>query len=157
MRDGGVSLWAHKQLKKMIKTPLLQGEHVHLVEAHTDMAIAEATDFWRADSDYDGGITGVMKIAHAAEGFGMDVELHISSPPHRHCMSAIRNSNFNEMGLVHPKIVETGPSLYRSDYADQIDSIDKDGNVSVPQGPGLGVEYDWKGLEQYRLDTVVIE
>ena len=157
MRDGGVSFWAHKQLKKMIKTPLLQGEHLHLVEAHTDMAIAEATDFWRADVEYDGGITGVMKIAHAAEGFGMDLELHISNPPHRHCMAAIRNSNFNEMGLVHPKIVESGPRLYKSDYADQIDSIDKDGNVSVPEGPGLGVEYDWKGLEQYRLDTVVIE
>ena len=25
----------------MIKTPLLQGEHVHLVEAHADMAAAE--------------------------------------------------------------------------------------------------------------------
>ena len=156
MRDGGVSLYAHKQLKKMIKTPLLQGEHVHMVEAHTDMAIAEATDFWRADVDYDGGITGVMKIAHAAEGFGMDLELHISSPPHRHCMSAMRNSNFNEMGLLHPKIVESGPSIYASDYADQIDSIDKDGNVGIPERPGLGVEYDWEGLEKYRIDTEVI-
>ena len=72
-------------------------------------------------------------------------------------MAAIRNSNFNEMGLVHPKIVETGPSLYKSDYADQIDSIDRNGNISVPEGPGLGIEYDWKGLEQYRVDTVVIE
>lgn len=157
MRDGGVSLYAHKQLKKMIKTPLLQGEHIHMVEAHTDMAIAEATDFWRADVDYDGGITGVMKIAHAAEGFGMDVELHISSPPHRHCMAAMRNSNFNEMGLLHPKIVESGPRIYKSDYADQIDSIDKDGDVSVPEGTGLGVEYDWAGIEKYRLDTAVVE
>ena len=104
LRDSGVSQYAHKQLKKMIKTPLLQGEHLHLVEAHTDMAIAEATDFWRADPEYDGGITGVMKVAHAAEGFGMDLELHIAGPAQRHCMAAMRNSNFYEMGLVHPKL-----------------------------------------------------
>ena len=98
MRDGGVSLHAHRKLRSMIKTPLLQGEHVHLVEAHADMAAADATDFWRADPEYDGGITGVMKIAHAAEGYGMDVELHIAGPAQRHCMAAMRNSNFYEMG-----------------------------------------------------------
>ena len=80
LRDGGVSFYAHKKLKQALKTPLLQGEHLHLVETHTDMAIAEATDFWRADPEYDGGITGTMKIAHAAEGFGMDLELHIAGP-----------------------------------------------------------------------------
>ena len=48
------------------------------------MAAAEATDFWRADPEYDGGITGVMKIAHSAEGNGMDVELHIAGPAQRH-------------------------------------------------------------------------
>ena len=89
---------------KSLKTPLLQGEHVHMVEGHTDMAVAEATDYWRADPEYDGGITGVMKIAHAAEGFGMDVELHIAGPAQRHCMAAMRNSNFYEIGLVHPKL-----------------------------------------------------
>ena len=49
MNDGGVSLQAHKRLRQSLKTPLLQGEHVHMVEGHTDMAVAEATDFWRAD------------------------------------------------------------------------------------------------------------
>ena len=76
LKDGGVSLSAYRRLRQALKTPLLQGEHLHLVEAHADMAIADATDFWRADPNYDGGITGVMKIAHAAEGLGMDVELH---------------------------------------------------------------------------------
>ena len=158
MRDGGVSLYAHKQLKKALKTPMLQGEHVHLVEAHTDMAIAEATDFWRADPEYDGGITGVMKIAHAAEGFGMDVELHGADPARRHCMAAMRNSNFYELGLVHPKLpLASGPPIYKSDYADRLDSIDENGCVDVPQGPGLGVEYDWEGVEKNSIGELVIE
>ena len=159
MRDGGVSLFAHKQLKKMLKTPLLQGEHVHLVEAHVDMAIAGATDFWRADPEYDGGITGVMKIAHAAEGFGMDVELHIAGPAQRHCMAAMRNSNFYEMGLVHPKLSENiaCPPVYKCGYVDQLDSIDSEGFVTVPEGPGLGVEYDWDAVAKYKVTELIVD
>lgn len=158
MRDGGVSLYAHRQLRSMLKTPLLQGEHVHLVEAHADMAAANATDFWRADPEYDGGITGVMKIAHAAEGYGMDVELHIAGPAQRHCMAAMRNSNFYEMGLVHPKLTNIAcPPVYADGYADQLDSIDASGCVGVPQGPGLGVTYDWQGVEKYLVTDRMIE
>lgn len=152
LKDGGVSLFAHRKLKQLIKTPLLQGEHVHLVEAHMDMSLADATDFIRADPEYDGGITGVMKIAHAAEGIGMDVELHIAGPAQRQCMAAMRNSNYYEMGLVHPRIGNMMPPVYLNGYADELDSIDKDGCVGVPEGPGLGVEYDWEFIMAHRVD-----
>lgn len=154
LKDGGVSLFAHRKLKQLIKTPLLQGEHVHLVEAHMDMSLADATDFIRADPEYDGGITGVMKIAHAAEGIGIDVELHIAGPAQRQCMAAMRNSNYYEMGLVHPRIGNMMPPVYLNGYADELDSIDKDGCVGVPEGPGLGVEYDWEFIMAHRVDGV---
>jgi L-alanine-DL-glutamate epimerase-like enolase superfamily enzyme len=158
LKDGGVSHYAHRQLRQALKTPLLQGEHVHLVEAHTDLALAEATDFARADPEYDGGITGVMKIAHAAEGFGLDVELHIAGPAQRHCMAAIRNSNFYELGLVHPKLPNIAcPPVYKNGYSDELDSIDADGCVDVPQGPGLGVVYDWSAMEEFRTEEYLIE
>ncbi|MDP6511814.1 MAG: enolase C-terminal domain-like protein [SAR202 cluster bacterium] len=158
MKDGGVSLYAHRQLRQAIKTPLLQGEHIHLVEAHADMALAEATDLGRADPEYDGGITGVMKVAHSAEGFGMDVELHIAGPAQRHCMAAMRNSNFYEMGLVHPKLPNiASPPVYADGYADELDSIDENGCVDVPQGPGLGVVYDWSGIDKHKVDELIID
>ncbi len=155
LKDGGVSLFAHRKLKQIIKTPLLQGEHVHLAESHMDMSLADATDFVRADPDYDGGITGVMKIAHAAEGIGMDVELHIAGPAQRHCMAAMRNSNYYEMGLVHPKIKNMMPPVYTDGYRDELDSIDANGCVDVPEGPGLGVEYDWDFILANRIDGAV--
>jgi L-alanine-DL-glutamate epimerase-like enolase superfamily enzyme len=102
-RDGGVSAHAHRKLRQLIKTPLLQLEHVRGLESHVDFIEAEATDFVCGDPDYDGGITGVMKIAHAAEGFGLDVELHVTGPDRRHLMAAMRNTNYYEMGLLHPK------------------------------------------------------
>ena len=102
-KDGGISAFAHRKLRQLIKTPLLMGEHVRALEPHVDLIVADATDFVRADVDYDGGITGLMKLAHAAEGFGLDCEIHAPGPAQRHCMAALRNTNYYELGLVHPK------------------------------------------------------
>ena len=156
-KDGGVSSFAHRKLRQLIKTPLLLGEHVRSLELHVDQIIAEGTDFVRADADYDGGITGVMKIAHAAEGFGLDCEIHAPGPAHRHCMAALRNTNYYELGLVHPKIRRKDPPIYKGDYSDELDAIDARGEVPVPQGPGLGVEIDWQFIESHAVDSVVYE
>jgi L-alanine-DL-glutamate epimerase-like enolase superfamily enzyme len=149
-RDTGVSTTAHKILRERLKTPLLQTEHVRGLEEHVNFIVAGSTDFVRADVEYDGGITGAMKIAHAAEGFGLDVELHGPLPAHRHAMSAIRNSNFYEMSLVHPSTKEIGRcmQIYACDYRDGLDAIEPDGCVLVPTGPGFGIEYDWNFLRR---------
>ena len=103
-KDGGTSAFGHRKLRQLIKTPILIGEHIRGHELHVDNIVADGTDFVRADADYDCGITGLMKIAHSAEGFGLDVEIHAPGPAHRHCMAAIRNTNYYELGLVHPKL-----------------------------------------------------
>ena len=93
---------------------------------------------------YD-GITGVMKLAHACEALGIDIEFHGPGPAQRQCMAAIRNTNYYEMGLVHPKTSASHVSrLYKGDYRDTLDAIDRNGHVPIPQEPGLGVEIDWE-------------
>ena len=144
--DGGISQFGHRRLRDLISTPLLQTEHVRSLQPHVDFALADATDFLRGDPDYE-GITGVMKIAHAAEGLGIDVELHGAGPAQRHCMAAIRNTNYYEMALVHPKGPATYYPFYR-DYRDGLDAIDKAGCVYPPTGPGLGAELDWEFIER---------
>ena len=52
-RDSGVSAFAHKRLREMIKTPLLQTEHIRGVEPKADFLIAGGTDFLRMDPEYD--------------------------------------------------------------------------------------------------------
>ena len=76
-RDGGISQFAHRKLRQLISTPLLQTEHVRSLEPHIDFVVADATDYVRGDVGYD-GITGVMKLAHAAESLGIDIEFHVS-------------------------------------------------------------------------------
>lgn len=149
-RDAGTSAFAHKKLREMIKTPLLQTEHVRGIEPKADFLIAGGTDFLRSDPEYDMGITGAMKIAHLAEAFGVDCEIHACGPAHRAVMSAMRNSNFYEVALVGPDCPNAVPPVYACGYTDQLDCIDENGHVSVPDGPGLGVTYDWDFIAAHR-------
>lgn len=142
--DGGVSQHAHRRLRERIRTPLLITELLRGVEQKADFIVAGATDFVRADPELDLGISGAMRIARVAEAFGMDVELHGAGPAQRHCMAAARNSNYYELSLVHPKLGNPSiPPIYADDYSDQLEAIDADGTVPAPEGPGLGVTYDW--------------
>ncbi len=153
-KDGGVSFFAHRKLRQMIRTPILMGEHVRGFEPKIDMVVADATDYVRVDPTYDMGITGALKIAHAAEGFGLDAEVHAPGPPHRHLMASIRNTNYYELGLVHPNTTHTAPPIY-TDYSDGLDAVDEYGHVPVPDGPGLGATINWDWVEAHRVGTEV--
>jgi L-alanine-DL-glutamate epimerase-like enolase superfamily enzyme len=148
--DGGISQFGHRRLRQLIKTPLLQTEHVRSLQPHVDFAVADATDFMRGDIGYD-GITGVMKLAHAAEGLGIDIEIHGAGPAERHCMSSIRNTNYYEMGLLHPKAPSSNIPVYQN-YQDGLDAVDEKGCVYPPDGIGLGVDLDWDFIMRNRVD-----
>jgi L-alanine-DL-glutamate epimerase-like enolase superfamily enzyme len=155
-RDGGYSRHAHRKLRQLPSTPLLMGEHVRGLEAKADTITAEATDYVRANPTLDMGITGVMKVAHLAESFGLDCEMHGAGPAHRHCMSALRNTNFYELALCAPKIGNPKPPIYTCGYSDEPEDVGKDGCFVVPTGPGLGVSYDWDFIKRHEVDAVVI-
>ena len=61
-----------------------------------------ATDFLRGDVVIKGGITGLMKIAHLAEAFGMNCEVHdsynaLNNVAAWHVMMAIDNCDWLEV------------------------------------------------------------
>lgn len=156
-RDAGISQNAHRTLREKLDTPILQTEHVRGLESHADFVQANGTDFVRADPEYDAGITGAMKIARMAEAFGVDVEFHAPGPAQRHCIAATRNANYYELALVHPEVQNTQPPVYKGEYSDLLEDIE-DGTVSVPDGAGLGVEYDWEYIEENKTgDTHIYE
>jgi L-alanine-DL-glutamate epimerase-like enolase superfamily enzyme len=156
-RDGGISQFSHRKLRQLIKTPLLMTEHIRSLEPHIDFAIADATDFVRGDIGYE-GITGVVKLAHACEALGIDIEFHGPGPAQRQCMAAIRNTNYYEMGLIHPKAPASHPPhLYQEDYQDTLGAIDSRGHVPIPQGPGLGVSINWDWVNRQRTNLVIYE
>lgn len=146
-RDAAVSAYGHQRLREKLRTPLLISEHVRGLEQKASFLINGGCDMIHADPEYDMGITGVMKIAHFCEGLGLDLQLHACGPAHRLCMSAMRNTHMYEMALMGPGMRNIVAPVYTCGYSDQPADLPADGCVPVPDGPGLGVSYDWDFIE----------
>ena len=156
-KDGGVSIHGNKTLSQNLSTPILIGEHIRNFETSVDLITNGASFFSRADPDYDGGITGSHKLVVASEGLGIDCEIHSCGPAMRQLMGASRNSNFYEVNLLHPNCSNPWSlPIYLNNYSDEINCIDKSGNVKVPNFPGLGIEYDWDYVEKNKFHKLVI-
>ena len=84
-------------------------------------------------------------------------KIYGGGPAHRHCIAAIRNTNYYEFGLLNPKVKRTKPPVYPPEFTDELENIDENGRVPVPQSPGLGVEMDWDYIRAHQVDTVVYE
>jgi len=156
--DGGISAHGNRRLKDFVQTPILITEFVRNPETAMDVLLAGATDFARADPDYDGGLTGCWKLAQAAEAVGMDTEVHACGPAMRHLMAACPKSNYYEVNLLHPVIGNAWSlPVYTCGYSDEIDCVAADGTVPVPQGAGLGIGYDWDYITAKTVDRVVVD
>lgn len=157
-RDTGVSQHGHSRLRERLETPLLQGEYFRgAPQTHADFMVNEATDFIRVDTDWHGGITGAMKVARTAESLGVDVEYHGSSPATQQCIAATRNTNYHQVGPHHPQLDWADEMIYEGDYSHALDSIDDDGMSEVPEGPGLGIEYDWDFIESNAVRRTIYD
>jgi L-alanine-DL-glutamate epimerase-like enolase superfamily enzyme len=141
----------YRKLCSALKIPVMATEYAPGgFEALHQWLSSEATDILRADVTVKGGITPVMKIAHLAEGFRMNCELHhggnaLANVANLHVAGAIANCDYYEViindesrnfGLLDPP------------------GIDADGNVRVPEKPGLGVEIDFGLLDHHTIQML---
>lgn len=154
-RDTGGATEGHKRLRERLRTPMLVGEHVRGVEAKAAFLLAGGGDLLHVDPEYDLGITGAMKIANFSQALGLDVQYHACGPAHRAVMAATPNTHFYEMALVGPEMPNIVPPVYTDGYSDQPEDLGQDGCVPVPDGPGLGVAYDWEFIQRNKTDQLV--
>lgn len=109
--------------------------------------IAErAVDAVRADVSWTGGITGTLKTARMAEGFGLNCEIHTAiyhplEMANLHVCAATRNCGWFELlapvdafafGLTEPLPLANGMAR-------------------LPEGPGLGRALDWDLIDAETL------
>ena len=156
-KDSSVSPLGHQRLREKLQTPLLVSEHVRGLEQKAAFLLAGGCDMIHADPEYDMGITGVMKIAHFCEALGLDVQIHAVGPAHRLCMSAIRNTHLYEMALIGPGMPNIVAPVYSCGYSDQPGDLPTDGCLPVPDGPGLGVAYDWDYIDAHKTQVMVFD
>jgi L-alanine-DL-glutamate epimerase-like enolase superfamily enzyme len=132
---------AYQKLCATLDIPVAAAEWVfggpHAVATRLAMG---AADIVRGDAVVSGGITGLMKVAHVAEGFGANCEVHERGPlfcfAHMHALAAMSNCEFFELNGIDPTN-PTGSPLLKN--AIEVDN----GMMHVPSGPGLGAELDW--------------
>ena len=114
-----------------------------------DWALAGAVDILRAGPQNAGGITSAIKSLHTAESLGMTCEIHGNGAPSLALVGATYVSKWYERGLLHP----------HSDYdwlpphlASQVDRLDADGYVNMPETPGLGIDVDREYVDSHTLE-----
>lgn len=156
-RDSGVSAVAHRRLREQLRTPLLVSEHVRGIEQKANFLIQGGCDMMHLDPEYDMGITGALKAAHVCQGLGFDLQLHACGPAHRALMSALPNTHMYEMALIGPGMANCVPPVYTDGYSDQPEDLGADGCVPVPDGPGLGVSYDWDFIRGRQQQSFVFD
>jgi len=143
---------AYKKLCDTLDLPIAAAEWVHggPHAVATRLAMG-AADIVRGDAVVSGGITGLVKVAHVAEGFGVQCEVHERGPvfcfAHAQVLAAIANCEFFELNGIDP-LSPTETPLVKNPI--QIE----DGYLLVPEGPGLGVELDWDEIERRTLEVL---
>ncbi|WP_434698828.1 mandelate racemase family protein [Pseudomonas sp. D1-1] len=108
----------------------------------------KSCDILRAGVAGVGGIGPCLKVAHLAESFGMDCEVHGNGAANLAVVGAISNCRWYERGLLHPFLdYEEVPAHLNS----IIDPMDADGYVHLSDRPGLGEDINFAYIEANTL------
>jgi L-alanine-DL-glutamate epimerase-like enolase superfamily enzyme len=131
--------WLSGQLDIPIVGPeSLSGKHL----SRADWVRSNACDILRAGVTGTGGISPTLKVAHLAEAFGMNCEIHGNGAANLTVCAAVKNSRWYERGLLHPFLEYDEVPAYLNRLSDP---MDEHGFVHLSQQPGLGddINFDY--------------
>jgi L-alanine-DL-glutamate epimerase-like enolase superfamily enzyme len=95
-----------------------------------------------------GGISPAIKVAHLAESFHMDCEIHGTGAGNLAVAAAIPNTTFYERGLLHPMIGYNPPRAYQLGLDDE---TDQGGFLRPSDEPGLGQRLDRAYISAHQI------
>jgi len=145
---GDTDIYNYVKLRQKLDIPIMATEYAPGGFAgYAPWIMAQATDYLRADVAVKGGLTAVMKIAHLAEAFRMNMEIHhggnsLCNVANLHAAMAIANTEYFEILL---------PAEAQRYGLVQDIEMDADGCVRAFDGPGLGAEIDFALIERRKL------
>ena len=144
------SMSSYQWLTSEVKVPIVGPESLQgKMQPRAEWIKHGAMDICRA-STRKGGITGCLKTVHLCESFEITCELHGGTPGNLHILGAMSiPGRYYERGLLHPDYdYEWIPPHLNS----PIDPLNDDGTISLPEGPGLGIDYNWDYIEANRIE-----
>ena len=133
-------------LKRSARVPILTGEKLELVRGFKPFLDNQAVDFVHPDLAFAGGITGAKKIADYAALTRTPVALHnvgslVLCYANAHFGASIQNFFRSESALGRP-------DRYVERMARGNPPVVRNGMLSVPAGPGLGLDLDQEFLRK---------
>lgn len=141
-------IYNYVELRKKLHIPIMATEYpAGGLDSFTPWVRERATDYLRGDVAVKGGISTMMKVAHLAEAFHLNFEVHhggnsLNNVANLHVIMAIANTEFVEILL---------PSASQKYGLVQDIEYDADGMVPAPTGPGLGAQIDFDLIERKKV------
>ena len=136
-----------KEISLAIDVPTLTGEDIYLKEGFRDLIEKRAVDMVHPDPVSAGGYLETKRIGDFAEENGVAMALHHASSPvsFMGCVhTAAATENF--VALEHHSVDKTW-------WEDLVTGLDKpmvkDGYVTVPEKPGLGLELNEEAVKEH--------
>ncbi len=121
-----------------LTTPVCAGEYHYGLRPFRHMLEARSIDIVMIDLLRAGGVTQWMKIAAMAEAFNLPVVSHLIPEIHLHLIAAIPHGLTVEYMPWTLELFEETPAI-------------EDGQIVVPQQPGLGLKFDAKAMKLYQV------
>lgn len=129
------------EVRQALDVPIVAGENEFTRWGARDLLQAGSADILNLDVVKAGGITEYRKIAALASAF------HIPVAPHGTVHMSMQTMASVDNGL----IMEVYPSA-RSHFNPSLPAVPvEDGHTTVPERPGLGLEFDEDMIRRYRV------
>ena len=121
-----------------LTTPIAAGEYVYGINTFRQMLEARSIDIVMIDLLRVGGITQWRKVAGMAEAFDLPVVSHLIPEVHVQLVAAVPNGLTVEYMPWSLRLFEDTPAIV-------------DGQMVVPDRPGLGLSFSEDAIRQYQV------
>jgi len=126
------------RVRQEVHTPIQIGENFMGPEQMAQALAAGACDYVMPDAQRIGGVTGWMRAAALAQGAGVEMSSHLFPEASCHLLAATPTCHWLEYVDWANPVLEAPVEL-------------KDGHVVIPGAAGLGLRWNEKAVERFRL------
>lgn len=136
----------YAEIAAAVETPISGGEHEFTRYGFRQLIGEHAVDIVQLDVNRVGGITEAHKIWAMAAAYDLPVLPHAGQMHNYHLIISHMNSPITEY-FPPPEGVPDGNELFWSLFVGE--PRVKDGYITLPETPGLGLEPDWQLVDKY--------
>jgi mandelate racemase len=129
----------HAQVRRESRTPIQTGENWWGPHDMARSIEAGASDYAMADAMKIGGVTGWLRAAALAESAGLPLSSHLFPEISAHLLATAPTSHWLEYVDWANPILEEPLRL-------------EDGQASVPDTPGVGIDWDEEAVRRYSVE-----